>query len=286
MNRVLPWALAFAAVSGSASAGAVRYECADAVAHAGEPFRRLAVLVDLTRVLFFDHHGRKFRFESPLPDGHLSLSLRHSVHGFVSATGGGAYPVQTGFAGLLLTPNGDLDGTDVHVDYGPHRGEGYLTALFTFFGDRLPDGAEFTFLDISSTRWIAPRLDLVGRPTLEAFAATPPGTQLYALFRKLRAVQSPGEPLLSGWDPRTALGFACYLADVATEWGRVARHGNFRRDYRAERAQSYLPLMRKYPIPPALRDEESALLAALPVAALVESILPPLETVQLYRFGR
>lgn len=268
-------AVLLAALSVSVPGYGRRYHCADPLVEAGTPFRRTAVLVELVSTTFYDRDGRAFWFGSPQPDGRLDLTVRHSAIGTVSEADGSPHAwAPRPFRGFTLMPDGSLDASDAHVDYGRYGNRGFLTALFTFFRDRLPVGASFFVIDISATSSVGERLRRLEEDKLVAFASEGDGAKLWAMYRRIRAELAPHEQLGEGIDPAALPAFRNYLADVGTIWGRIARQGDFRRDYLGPIALPYFTSFRKIPLTDATREAEDALLQDVELCGALERLLP------------
>lgn len=236
-------------------------------------FDFLSFLDELGQQKFKDRFGEEFQFYSRRNEdrgfGVVSLSVKHSRLGDIDEE----YDSLGIFDRLYISKKGDFEGGDWRIDYGPYKSRGFLTSFFEFTKKRLPDGSQFHIHDASITSKNVWRIYSISDAQMDAAIRSDSSlAEFYKIYEQIislpsfKRVYSSIQVSLRRYD-RTLpdfkytkyTGFKRYLADLTTVWGRVARKGNYRRDYLYPEIEIETIFMKRT-IPEEILNSEDALL--------------------------
>lgn len=192
-------------------------------------FELKKVMADFSSQDFVDNQGQPFRFARARLDqsgrfAHLDLSVEHAQLGFISQV----------TDSITVDWRGHISGNGTMVDYDKFRNRGFLSRMFEFFRERLPEGSELTLEDASDSAPLRRRLQRVSNQELLRFLETPLGKKLWKGFQAVSEIESDHSiASLFRREKFNTEGFKRYIFDIYSVWGRVVRKGNYRGDYLA-----------------------------------------------------
>ena len=225
-------------------------------------FHRSTFLKKLKEQRFSDSKGATFSFDADM------TTIYHSKLG----RSRNVWPGKGESGDKALMENGDLDWTDNAIEYPDEfKNRGFTGRLFEFFKNNLPDGSHLSLVDASdSYLWNEFIHQRVSNDKMQSLLASDSLLQtLWKQYKKLLAI--PGfQPDYSRvsttekqkWleiplDVREIQGFKMYVNDLTSVWGRIARKGNYRKDYRGPlQLDYYVRIKREIPAD-FLKDEEA-----------------------------
>lgn len=195
---------------------------------------------EFNQQIFKDKNGEPFRFGKmqPVTGGlhKFDITVEHSSLGRLTGDVGG---------GLFLDSAGNLHGTSWLVMFYKGKDRGLLSALFSYFESRLPEGARLALVDASDTQEIIFKALKITDSKIAEFASKDPeGQKLLKLYQEL----NPGAV---NWT-----GFKRYMYDLFSIWGRIARKGGFRGDYSREQKDAEQVFFKRR-VPEEIRAEET-----------------------------
>ena len=244
--------------------------CSYSLTPAAKPlghFELKKFLAELDSTLLYDNNGLPFKFHG---SSNRLGDLWHSKYGEVDSSGiwGGD------FEGALINSKGNLEWSDAMIVYPEDlRGKGFMNALFVFMRDRLPEGSTMILEDATHTGLFFEELIRMTDSEFEVFLEKNSHLKaLYHFFKKISALPTFDRlyvPTYSSFHTlvprshRVYTPFIRYLYDVGSQWGRIARKGNFRGDYFSPYLTIYTQLIKR-DIPKEVYDEEDAVLKSIP----------------------
>ncbi|MFL5813359.1 MAG: hypothetical protein ACJ763_07250 [Bdellovibrionia bacterium] len=226
---------------------------------------------NLSETEFRDNKGDPFYF-----DPSDMASVKHSKHGTIAASDGS-------FVGREVDDKGNLNWTDSYTNYGPFKDLGLTSQLFGFFRSQLPNGAHLYLMDATDSKAFSNYLveKVSGRDLRHLIETDPKLSQVWKIYSRMIAQPEFRRDYSSSefsqgirWyrlheEERKLFGFRLYLSDISSQWGRIARKGDFRRDYAGPGAfHRYLRIKRE--IPADLKEEEDQAIQSVPGGNMTE----------------
>lgn len=228
-------------------------------------FDRSSFLQELQNHKFVDNLGDSFNFMRDGREGYISSSIDHSTIGKV-------YADISNFEGRFIDSQGNLNWHDSYTNYKDYQDRGFTSSLFEFLKDRTPIGSYFILADSTSSSSLRKTIMSFNEKPLKVFIEDDPVVaKLWDFFNQFKdnpkikkSFLSPylGEKIDLENTSLSTLAFKRYLLDISTQWGRIARKGNYRTNYFSLSRNSVLTFF-KYDLDDMTILKESQLLSSL-----------------------